>query len=91
MGQTVAPAERLRLIATLQEMIQTLPRRAVIATIVNQLPPSVVPFANRISLEATTSGMHTSLLLALALVGVCCGLAATATLPKYSSVACRDN
>jgi len=87
MGQTVAPGDRVRLIATLQEMIQTLPRQEVITTVVNQLPPSVVPFAKQISLEATTSGMHTSLLLALALVGVCALLATT--LPRYPSTPLR--
>lgn len=87
MGQTVAPGDRVRLIATLQEMIQTLPRQEVAKTVINQLPPAVVPFAKQISLEATTSGMHTSLLLALALVGVCALLAAT--LPNYPSTQLR--
>lgn len=87
MGQTVAAGDRVRLIATLQEMIQTLPRQEVIAMVVNQLPPSAVPLAKQISLEATTSGMHTSLLLALVLVGVCALLATT--LPNYPSAQLR--
>jgi MFS family permease len=87
-GQSVAPADRTRLIATLQEMIQTLSRQEVSATVVNQVPPAVVPFIRQISQEATTSGMQTSLLLALLFTGVCCLLAAT--LPQYPSPLAKE-
>lgn len=82
-GQTVTSATRARLIATLQEMIQTLSRRDLSATVVNQVPPSVVPFLHKISQEATTSGLQTSLLIALLVTGVCFLLATI--LPKYPS------
>jgi MFS family permease len=88
MGQTVDPANRVRLIATLQEMIQTLSRQEVTAAVINQVPPSAVPFLRRISQEATTSGLQTSLLLALLLTGVCFLL--TTTLPKYPSLPAMD-
>ncbi|NDJ17987.1 MFS transporter [Myxacorys almedinensis] len=88
-GQTVTPANRVRLIATLQEMIQTMSRQEVSAEIVNQVPPSVVPFLRQISQEATTSGLRTSLLLALLLTGLCFLLATT--LPKYPSRPAEEN
>jgi MFS family permease len=83
MGQTVEPADRVRLITTLQEMIQTLSQQDVSAAVVNQVPPSVVPFLRQISQEATNSGMQTSLLLALLFTGLCFLLATI--LPKYPS------
>ncbi|WP_051470226.1 MFS transporter [Fischerella sp. PCC 9605] len=88
-GQTVTPTNRIRLIATLQEMIQTMSRREVSAEVVNQVPPSVVPFLRQISQEATTSGLRTSLLLALLLTGLCFLLATT--LPKYPSRPVEEN
>lgn len=81
MGQSVDAANRIRLIATLQEMIQTLSRREVSAAIVQTVPPSVVPFLRQISQDAATSGLQTSLLLALLLTGLCFLL--TTSLPKY--------
>lgn len=88
-GKTVTPVNRIRLIATLQEMIQTMSRREVSAAVVNQVPPSVVPVLRRISHEATTSGLQTSLLLALVLTGLCFLLATT--LPKYPSRRAEEN
>ncbi len=82
-GQSITPTNRIQLIATLQEMIQTMSRREVSAAVVNKVPPSVVPFLRQISQEATTSGLQTSLLLALLLTGLCFLLAIT--LPKYPS------
>lgn len=89
MGQTVEPTNRLQLIATLQEMIQMLSQREVIAAVVNRVPPSIVPSLCQISQEATTSGMQTSLLLALLFTGVCFLLAMT--LPKYPSRHTKEN
>lgn len=89
MEQTVDPANRIRLIATLQEMIQTMSRQEVSAAVVNQVPPSVVPFLRQISQEATTSGLQTSLLLALLFTGLCFLLATT--LPKYPSRHVEEN
>ncbi|WP_088889907.1 MFS transporter [Leptolyngbya ohadii] len=81
MGQTIDPVSRVQLIATLQNMVQTLSRKELTAAVVNRVPRSVVPFLRQISQEATTSGMQTSLLLALLFTGVCFLLAAS--LPKY--------
>jgi MFS family permease len=81
LGQTLAPADRNQLIAQLQEMIQTLPRAEIQAAITAQLPPSVLPLLRPMSLEAATSGMQASLLVALIFTGVCFLLATT--LPKY--------
>lgn len=89
MGQTVDPAQRVRLIATLQEMIQTLSRRELTAAVVNKVPSSIVPALNQIRQAATTSGMQTSLLVALLFTGVCFLL--TITLPKYPSNQTKRN
>lgn len=89
MGQTVDSSSRVRLIATLQEMIQTLSQREVTAAVVNQVPPSVVPFLRRISQEATNSGMQMSLLVALLFTGVCFLL--SASLPNYPSHNTKEN
>jgi len=89
LNRTVAPAERVRLIATLQEMIQTFSRREVGAALANQVPPSVVPLLRQISQEAITSGMQTSLLLALLLAGICFLL--VNILPKYPSRYVEEN
>jgi MFS family permease len=89
MEQTINPADRTRLIATLQEMVQTLSRREVTAEVVNYVPPSVVPFLRQISHEAATSGLQTSLLLALLLTGLCFLL--STTLPKYPSRHADEN
>ncbi|BAU10921.1 permeases of the major facilitator superfamily protein [Leptolyngbya sp. NIES-3755] len=83
LGKTLNPVDRVRLIATLQEMIQTLSRRDLNTAVVNQVPASVVPFLRQISQEAATSGLRTSLLLALVFTGLCFLLATT--LPKYPS------
>lgn len=89
MGQTITPATRVRLIATLQEMVQTLSRRDLSAAVVNQVPPSVVPYLRQISQEATTSGLQTSLILSLLFTGLCFLLAAS--LPKYPSRSIEEN
>lgn len=89
MGQTINPADRTRLIATLQEMVQTLSRREVTAAVVSYVPPSVIPFLSQISQEATTSGLQTSLLLALLLTGLCFLL--STSLPKYPSRHADEN
>lgn len=89
LGQTVTPADRVRLIATLQEMIQTLSRQEMKAAIANQVPPSAIPFLRQISQEATTSGLQTSLLLALLFTGVCFLL--STTLPRYSAQSNMDD
>lgn len=83
LGQTLSPIQRNQLIATLQEMIQTLSRREVSAALADKLPASVLPLLRSISLDAAISGMQTSLVLALLVSGVCF-LLATA-LPKYAS------
>ncbi|GAB4369762.1 MAG: DHA2 family efflux MFS transporter permease subunit [Elainellaceae cyanobacterium] len=83
LGKTLPLGQRSRLIAELQEMIQTLSRQEVGAAIASQLPPSVASFIRPISLEAAMSGMQASLLIALLLTGVCFLL--TMTLPKYPS------
>lgn len=89
LGQTVTPADRVRLIATLQEMIQTLSRQEMKTAITNQVPPSAIPFLRQISQEATTSGLQTSLLLALLFTGVCFLL--STTLPRYSAQSNMDD
>lgn len=83
LGQTLAPAQRSQLIAELQEMIQTLSRKELGAALSSKLPPSISGLLHPISLEATISGMRTSMLIALIFTGACF-LLATA-LPKYPS------
>lgn len=83
LGQTLNPVERGLLIARLQEMIQTLSRQEIGVALRNQLPPSMAPLIQPISLEAATAGMKTSLLIALLFTGICFLLAMT--LPKYPS------
>lgn len=83
LGQTLDPVDRSLLIGRLQEMIQTLSRQEVGAALMSQLPPSMAPLIRPVSLEAATSGMKTSLLIALLFTGICFLLATT--LPKYPS------
>lgn len=83
LGQTLAPAQRNLLIAELQEMIQTLSRKEVGVVMISKLPPSMASLIRPISLEAATSGMQTSLLIALIFTGICFLL--TTTLSKYPS------
>jgi MFS family permease len=80
LGKTLAPADRVLAITTLQEMLQTVSRDEVGAMFKSQLPPSMLPFLRQISLEAVTAGMKATLVLALVFTGICCLLAAT--LPK---------
>jgi len=85
LGKTLSPIQRSEIIATLQEMLQTFSREELKAIFADKLPPSVYSLMRSVSLDAATSGMRTSLLIALVLTGVCFLLAAT--LPKYLS--CR--
>jgi MFS family permease len=85
LDKTLLPAQRSDVIARLQEMIQTFSREDLRAVFANKLPASVYPLIRSISLDAATSGMKTSLMIALALTGLCFLLATT--LPKYPS--CR--
>ena len=83
MGQTLSIGDRNQLITQLQEMIQTLSRQEVRDVMTSKLPPSLEPLIHSISLEAATSGMQTSLLIALVFTAICFLLATT--LPKYTS------
>jgi MFS family permease len=83
LGHTLAPAQRYQLIAELQEILQTLPRREAGEMLSEKVPPSVLPLLRPISLEAATAGMQTSLLIALMFSGICFLLAMT--LPKHPS------
>lgn len=83
LGQTLAPEQRSQFIAELQEIIQTLSREEVREVLVSKLPPSISSLLRPISLEAATSGMQTSLLIALMFTGICFLL--TTTLPKFPS------
>jgi MFS family permease len=85
MGRTLPPVQRNQIIAQLQEMIQTLSRQELEATLSSQLPPSIAPLIRPIGLEAALVGMRTSLLIALLCTGICLVLAAT--LPKYPAQA----
>jgi MFS family permease len=85
LGKTLLPVERLEVIRKLQEMLQTFSREELKEVFVNTLPPSIYPMLQAISLDASISGIKTSLLIALIFTGICLLLAIT--LPKYSS--CR--
>lgn len=85
LGRTLPPVQRSQIIAQLQEMIQTLSRQELGATLASQLPPSVAPLIRPIGLKAAMVGMQTSLLIALLFTGICFALAAT--LPKYPAQA----
>jgi hypothetical protein len=83
LGKTVPSSERSRLIFTLQEMVQTLPRGDVIAKILGQLPAWMQPILYSIEREAAASGIRASLLVALGAIALCFLLAQT--LPKFAS------
>lgn len=83
LGRTLPPAERSQLITGLQEMLQTFSRKEIGAILASKLPPDAVGAIRPISLEAATSGMQTSMLIALGFTVVCFLLATT--LPKYPS------
>lgn len=87
LGKTLPPVERLEVIAKLQEMLQTFSKEELREVFTNTLPPSIYPLLRSISLDAATSGIKTSLLIALFLTGICFLLAVT--LPKYPS--CRGS
>lgn len=80
LGQTLAPIDRNRAIIELQEMIQTLSRKELQQALADRLSPEVLALIRPIGQEAATSGMQTSLLIALLFTAVCFGLATT--LPK---------
>ncbi|QZZ19790.1 MFS transporter [Leptothermofonsia sichuanensis E412] len=82
---TLSPAQRLEAISRLQEMLQTFSRQEIQEIFANKLPPSVYPLVRSISLDAATSGIKISLLIALVFIGICLLLATR--LPKYPS--CR--
>jgi hypothetical protein len=81
LGKTLPFAQRTRIIAELQEMLQTFSKEELRTVFANQLPPSIYPLVRSISLDAATSGIKSSLLIALIFAGICF-LLATA-LPKY--------
>lgn len=85
LGKALLPAQRNDVIARLQEMLQTFSRDELRTVFANQLPPSVYPLMQSISLDAATSGIRTSLMIALVLTVICFLLATM--LPKYPS--CR--
>jgi hypothetical protein len=83
LGKILSPVERLEVIAKLQEMLQTFSKEELREVFANTLPPSIYPLLRSISLDAATTGIKTSLLMALLLTGICFLLATT--LPKYFS------
>lgn len=85
LGKTLLPVQRSEIIATLQEMLQTFSREELRTIFADKLPSSVYPLVRSVSLDAATSGMRTSLVIALGFTGVCFLL--TTMLPKYLS--CR--
>ncbi|MBV9386174.1 MAG: MFS transporter [Chroococcidiopsidaceae cyanobacterium CP_BM_ER_R8_30] len=85
LGRTLPSAQRSEIIAKLQEMLQTFSREELRDVFTNKLPPSTYPLLRSINLDAATSGLKTSLLIALVLTGIC--FLFTITLPKYPS--CR--
>jgi MFS family permease len=85
LGKTISANERRQLIFQLQEMVQTLPRADVVATILGRMPPSLRSVIHSIEMDAAAYGLKTTLLLALGLTAVCFLLAMT--LPKFVSAA----
>ncbi len=83
LGKSIEPAQRSQLIAELQGVIQTLSKAEVRSAIAAQVSPSIRPLLQSIGLEAATSAMRSSLLVALIVTGVCFLLATT--LPKRPS------
>ena len=83
LGKTIPSTERTSLIFQLQEIIQTLPRPEVEATILGRLPPAVQPIAHSVEREALAYGLKTSLIVALVLTAICFLFART--LPKFAS------
>lgn len=81
MGQTLSKGDRNQLIAQLQEMVQTQSQQEVREVLLNKIPSSMEPLIRSINLEAATSGMQTSLLIALVFTAICFLL--STTLPKY--------
>jgi MFS family permease len=81
LDKTLTIVQRIEVISQLQEMLQTFSREEMRAVFANKVPPSVYPSLQSINLSAATTGIRTSLLIALALTGVCfvCAIG----LPKY--------
>lgn len=85
LGKTLPPTQRIAAITKSQEILQTFSKDELSMAFAREVPPSVYPLLKSISLQAATSGIKFSLLIALVLTGVCFVLATT--LPKYPS--CR--
>ncbi|MBD2429852.1 MULTISPECIES: hypothetical protein [Fischerella] len=83
LGKTLPPVQRSEVIAELQQMLQTFSREELKVVFANRLPPSIYPLLRSINLDAATSGIKTSLLIALVLIGICFLLATT--LPEHPS------
>jgi MFS family permease len=81
LGQTLTTVQRIEVIAQLQEMLQTFSREEIRAVFANKVPPSVYPSLQSINLNAATTGIRNSLLIALLLTVVC--LVCAIGLPKY--------
>jgi MFS family permease len=82
-GKTLDPIDRALLINELQEKLQTLSQQELSQAMANRLSPQAMAMLQPISLEAATSGMKTSLLMALMFAAVCFLLATT--LPRNAS------
>ncbi len=82
-GVTLSRGERRELIFRLQEMIQTMSRSELVSAVMGNLPKSMGPVVRSVELEASTYGIKTSFLLAIALTVVCFLLARR--LPAFPS------
>ena len=82
-GLALSRGERRELIFRLQEMIQTMSRSELVSAVMGKVPKSFGPVVRAIELEASTYGIKTSFLLAIALTVVCFLLARK--LPAFPS------
>lgn len=81
LGKTLPPIQRVEIITRLQEMLQTFSKEELKMMLREEVPPSIYSSLQSISLDAATSGMKVSLLIALTLSLVC--LLISIALPKY--------
>ncbi len=81
LGKTIPPDQRRQAISTLQEMLQTLSQDEVRGIFKQQLPPSAYPVMRSINLEAASTGMRDSLVIAMIFTAICFVLATV--LPKF--------
>jgi MFS family permease len=81
LGKTLSPEQQSQAISKLQEMLQTLSQEDIREIFKPILPPSTYSLMRSINLDAASTGMRSSLVIALVLTAICLFLATA--LPKF--------